>query len=125
MNIPVTLGLLCVQNAVAFMLSGLIIICGIQKVKLKNILKGEIMLKVETLSFKGLSDDEKDGVSNNGFGKEYANYIKITHNGVVVLLESDAMEPEDAIFGRDLSWVADMLEKCYDFGVKDERELPF
>ena len=83
------------------------------------------MLKVETLNFEDLSDDEKDEVPNNGAGKEYANYIKITHNGVVVLLESDAMEPEDATFGRDLSWVADMLEKCYDFGVKDERELPF
>jgi len=83
------------------------------------------MLEIETLNFKDLSDDEKDGVSNNGAGSEYANYIKITHNGVVVLLESDAMEPEDATFGRDLSWVSDMLEKCYEFGVKDGKSVPF
>ena len=75
------------------------------------------MLKVEQLRFNDLTDDEKEDASNNGAGKEYANYIKITHNGKVICFESDAMEPEDATFGRDLSWVADMLEQCYVFGV--------
>ena len=53
---------------------------------------------------------------NNGAGKKYAGYIKITHNGETLCLHSDAMEPEDAIFGRDLSWIDGLLKECYEIG---------
>jgi len=77
------------------------------------------MLTIETPSFNDLTDDEKESVPNNGNGKEYANYIKVTHNGNLLLLESDAMEPEDCVFYRDLSWVAPALKDMYEIGRAD------
>jgi len=74
-------------------------------------------LKIELIGFDDLSDDEKESVPNNGNGKEHANYIKVTYMGDIILLKSDAMEPEDADFGRDLKWIADSLKKCYEIGM--------
>lgn len=77
------------------------------------------MLKITIESFKNLSDEEKENVSNNGYGKEYASYIRVTYQSAQIALESDAMEPEDATFYRDLSWIPELLEKCYDLGKKE------
>ena len=77
------------------------------------------MLEIKILCFNDLSDTEKECVPNNGHGKEYSNYLKIIHNNEIISIESDAMEPEDATFGRDLNWIADMLQRCYDLGVED------
>ena len=77
------------------------------------------MLKIEELDFDSLTAEEQGDVSDNGSGKKYANYIRIQHDGETILLESDAMEPEDATFNRDLGWVADMFSRCYDLGKKD------
>lgn len=78
------------------------------------------MVKIEQLCFNDLSEEEKEDVPNNGNGKEYASYIKVTHNNKVICLESDAMEPEDAVFYRDLSWIINMLKKCYELGKSDK-----
>ena len=69
------------------------------------------MKKVVTVvQFEELTDLEKDSVSNNGCGKEYASYLIIEdENGRRVY--SDAMEAEDATFNRDLSWIRDELTK--------------
>lgn len=75
--------------------------------------------KVDLIGFDDLSDDEKESVPNNGYGKECASYIKVIHNGDVIFLESDAIEPEDKSFGRDLNWIIDALEKCYELGKID------
>jgi len=80
------------------------------------------MLKIEALEFDDLLEKEKNNVSDNGFGKEYAVYIKISHNGNVICLESDAMEREDATFSRDLNWIFEMFQKCYDLGKEDAIE---
>ena len=77
------------------------------------------MLKVKGLSFDELSDEEKEIVSNNGSGKEYAGYIKVLHDGETICLHSDAMEPEDASFCRDLSWISGLLDRCYNIGKQD------
>ena len=77
------------------------------------------MLRVESPSFAELSDEEKNEVPNNGAGKEYASYVKVIHNDKTIFLENDAMEPEDCTFGRDLSWVYDALQKCYELGKAD------
>lgn len=73
-------------------------------------------LKIECLSFDKLLKEEKENVPNNGCGKEYSTYIKITENGETILLESDAIEPEDASFCRDLSWVIKALRLVYKKG---------
>lgn len=77
------------------------------------------MLTVELVDFNTLSDAEKMGASNNGSGKEYANYIRVSCDGTTLYLESDAMEPEDCSFGRDLSWIVGALRACYEVGKRD------
>lgn len=77
------------------------------------------MLEVVLEDYDKLSDEEKEHCSNNGSGKEYASYIRIIHNGETILLESDAMEPEDTIFYRDLNWIIPTLRKCYELGKID------
>ena len=77
------------------------------------------MLQVISCRFDDLTEEEKEIVPNNGSGMKYAGYIKIIHNGETILLESDAMEPEDAIFARDLNWVYDACIKCYEIGKQE------
>lgn len=55
---------------------------------------------------------------DNGNGKEDANHIRMTYEGKVRLLKSDAMEAEDCSFSRDLSWIIDALQESYDLGSK-------
>ena len=62
------------------------------------------MKKVKLARFEDLTEIEKENASNNGSGKEYASYIIIEdESGRRVY--SDAMEPEDCTFSRDLSWI--------------------
>ena len=77
------------------------------------------MLKVTMPQYEDLTEDEQMNVSNNGSGKKYAGYIKVTHNEETILLENDAMEPEDAAFCRDLSWISGIIEKAYELGKMD------
>jgi len=75
------------------------------------------MLNIKIQRYEDLSEDERENVSNNGAGKEYARYLRVTNDeGDLIALESDAMEPEDAIFSRDLSWIPDLIIKCYELG---------
>lgn len=52
----------------------------------------------------------KDCLSDNGSGKEYATYI-IIEDGYYKRVYSDAVEPEDANFSRDFNWVATELRR--------------
>lgn len=74
------------------------------------------MLKIIECKFEDLTYGERALAPENGSGMEYANYIKITHNGKSVLFASDAMEPEDALFTRDLDWIVPALRRCYEIG---------
>lgn len=78
------------------------------------------MIKVKLVSYDMLPDEiEKDYLPNNGGGKEYANYILIYHNDDLISYESDAMEPEDAVFYRDLYWIQEAIEQAYELGRED------
>jgi len=74
---------------------------------------------VMTEDFDDLSDEEKESASNAGCGKELATYIRVRHDGKTILLESDAIEPEDKDFYRDLSWISVWLKKAYELGKAD------
>jgi len=80
-------------------------------------------MKIEQLDYDELSDDEKDAAPNNGNGKDLANYIRITFDGGKVFTQSDAMEPEDARFTRDLSWIVEMLKLAYAHGAIDQKSV--
>ena len=79
--------------------------------------KGDNMFEVKVLSKDNLSEKEKEDFYIGEW--DYPLFIKVIYDGEVILMESDRMEPEDANFGRDLSWISGMLEKCYEFGMKD------
>lgn len=50
---------------------------------------------------------------------EFDHLLIMEHNGIVVRRESDAIEPEDVTFYRDLAWVEDAIEQAYQIGKKD------
>ena len=54
---------------------------------------------------------DKEDLSNCGSGKDYASYLLI-EDGDYRVCYSDAMEPEDATFGRDLKWIKKELERA-------------
>jgi len=80
------------------------------------------MLTVRVERFEDLSDEEKNFVPENGSGSAYAGYLRVVHNGETILLESDAMEPEDAIFARDLNWIALAIKGAYNLGRAEKGE---
>ncbi len=77
------------------------------------------MFKIESgLDYEDLTEEEQREAPNNGPGKDMASYIRITDNqGSRVY--SDAMEPEDSSFHRDLSWIASELKHAYIVGKSD------
>ena len=58
--------------------------------------------------------------SDNGCGKEYASYIVEKENGKIIDVHSDAMEPEDVSFYRELNWISDSLERAYMLGINSK-----
>lgn len=82
------------------------------------------MLKVKIVSHDELPDeiDEEDGLSNNGCGKEFASYMLFYYDGKLLHYESDAMEPEDATFDRDLDWIPSAIMNAYNLGKKEEKK---
>lgn len=85
--------------------------------------KENTIFEVKIERYENLSNSEKDNASNNGSGAEYAYYLRVNHQGKTILLESDAMEKEDAIFVRDLSWIKDIIFKAYRIGVQEGIDL--
>lgn len=75
------------------------------------------MFKVESLTYEQLTEEEQEQVPDNGAGKELAHYIRIT-NDYRTAVYSDAMEPEDTKFTRDLAWVQKEIEQAYAMGLE-------
>jgi hypothetical protein len=76
------------------------------------------MYKASHVLYTDLTPIEQENASENGAGKERASYIVID-NGIVRKIYSDAMEAEDAVFYRDLSWIANELNQAYIQGKED------
>ena len=72
--------------------------------------------KVSIVRFDDLTEEEQEWQPNNGSGKDCAQYLKIEYKGETIAIESDAMEPEDVRFSRDLKWIKSALEKAYELG---------
>lgn len=51
--------------------------------------------------------------------KYYGHDLVVLHNGEEIRRHSDKMEPEDAMFYRDLSWVEEAILEAYELGKKD------
>jgi len=79
--------------------------------------------KVERWEFNDFTEDQQNDWcdSNNGGGREWASYLVVLVDGEIDQVYSDAMEPEDAKFYRDLDWIAGALKAAYDFGRKNGR----
>ncbi len=77
--------------------------------------------KICTLvEYENLPPEEQADCSSNGSGAEYSGYLKVKFPGSDAVYYSDAMEPEDACFHRDLSWVSGVIEQAYEEGLKHE-----
>jgi hypothetical protein len=81
------------------------------------------MLKVNLVNFDDLTDEEQKFQPNNGWGKEVANYIKLVDGTETIMILSDAFEPEDGTFRRDLSDVVDAIKEAYKIGLRDGKKL--
>ena len=80
------------------------------------------MIKVKMVSYEELPIEVKEFemyLPNNGSGKEYATYLLVYHNDKLIRYESDAMEPEDVQFHRDLSWIEDAIVEAYNLGINE------
>lgn len=77
------------------------------------------MLEIDLVSYEDLPLEKQECVPNNGCGKEDAEYLRIKYYGKEIAYESNAMEPEDVRFTRDLSWIKDLLIEVYSLGRKD------
>ena len=79
-------------------------------------------LEINELRFDDLTEEQQENVPDNGSGKDYASYIEIKLNGAVVDIFSDAMEPEDVTFNRDLSWIAPVIKAAYEAGLEEGKK---
>ena len=70
------------------------------------------MLTVLTERFKDLTEEEKHKPLKMAAGQ---NGLK--HNGKTIGIFSDAMEPEDANFYKDLRWIKGIIQRVYSLGV--------
>ena len=70
---------------------------------------------VEHLGIDDLTEEELDEFG----GDTWVTYLKISYKNKTLLIANDQMEPEDASFNRDLSWVFSALEIAYACGLKD------
>lgn len=76
-------------------------------------------MKVEILPFEELSPAQQE---DHPYGED-AWFLRVTdNNGKVIRLESDRMEPEDALFVRNLSWIAEALDEAYALGLAAANE---
>jgi len=73
-------------------------------------------MKVSLVHFYELPDDVKEDQPNNGYGKEEASYLMVEFSDGRVNYYSDAMEPEDARFERDLHWVMNVIREAHEDG---------
>lgn len=75
------------------------------------------MLEISIAEYKNLSPNEQAEIANGDDDL----YLRVRHNHVTILLESDYFEPEDVSFSRDLSWVPKIIRKVYNLGRLDEK----
>jgi len=66
------------------------------------------------VDYDDLSEKEQENQPNNGSGKEYASYLRVEFPVGDVTYYSDAMEPEDARFYRDIGWVRPVINEIHD-----------
>jgi hypothetical protein len=79
------------------------------------------LLTVEEVMFEDLPLEYQKFQPDDGCGKESTEYLVIRYKGEILSIESDAMEPEDARFYRDLSWIKPMIERAYELGVSESK----
>ena len=74
------------------------------------------MFEIKFVDYDDLNGKEREFAPDNGHGKEQATYLRLMFNGQCIYRASDAMEPEDATFRRDLNWIEEALQRAYSCG---------
>lgn len=76
-------------------------------------------MKVSIVTYDDLPDNERQAYGE-GWRAECAGYLKIEHLDDTVEYFSDAMEPEDARFYRDLGWIPQVILNAFAEGRKSK-----
>jgi len=75
-------------------------------------------MKISICSYEDLLEEEKDDFYDDG----YRSYLVIDWGGGEREIYTDGMEPEDATFARDLSWIINLVEKAYKKGYQESSD---
>ena len=78
-------------------------------------------MRFEIVNYEGLPPNLKDTRYSNYFNSfQYASFLLIyDRDEEVIFYVSDKMEPEDACFSRDLSWVTKILQDMFEAGLDE------
>ena len=76
------------------------------------------MLKVKQVSSEELPEEAKTFLGTDSI-LDYTTYLLVYHKDKLILCESDSMEPEDAVFYRDLAWISGAIVQAYHLGQED------
>jgi hypothetical protein len=77
-------------------------------------------LSIEVVSAQDLSDEMKD-IYDVTYD-DCSNYMVVKHGDEIISVVNDCMEPEDAMFTRDLQWIVELLGEVYELGKSDGRD---
>ena len=70
-----------------------------------------------------LPQEARDILGKGKLSNDWHSYLLVYHNDKLITVESDAMEPEDVSFGRDLKWVPILLHRVYALGHDDAKDI--
>ena len=76
-------------------------------------------MNIVILNYDQLTEEEKKEAPDNGMGKDYAYYMRVTWDDGTTECFSDSMEPEDALFVRDLAWIPTLVHRAYRKGIEN------
>ena len=80
-----------------------------------------MVLTINVVCAQDLPDKMKNDYDIDRYN--WSNFMIVEHNGNVVHVENDYIEPEDATFVRSLKWVAEMIEYAYELGKGDGESM--
>ena len=75
-------------------------------------------LEIEVVCAQKLSDEMKAEYGIDA--SDDSHFMIVKHNGEIIYVIGDYMEPEDATFLRDLSWIPELLDEVYMLGKGDQ-----
>lgn len=84
------------------------------KVVLNSVLDVDDQQWMDFCNSCGIDDWEREYIED-----DYRNVLAVFYNDKCLFYKTDYMEPEDATFVRDMSWIGKALEDMYNLGLQE------